>query len=326
MRRLRDCRETTGIRLGSLPVDHSRPYAIHSQSECDRLERQAVLAGIEDHLRFVAVPPDARVLDAGCGSGSMSRLIAAHHLDARVTGVDLRADYLAYARQRAAGDGLHNLDFHEGDIFRLPFPAATFDVVWSKYVLQWVKDPQAVIAEFTRVTKPAGLVVCCNFDGFGMTHWPEDPALQPLVERVLPRLIDPFVGRKLAPLFHAAGLVDVAVDFEPDRLFTVIGSIDPARRQNWVEQWAAGRPYVAEILGSEAAADQLSTAFLAYQDRADTSSYAALYFVRGKRLISATRVRERHRLAETLCDSGRCAPSARPEGTRQKSDNPRSGK
>ena len=266
-----------------MPVNHSRPYAIHSANECERLERQAVLAGIEDHLRFVPVPLGARILDAGCGSGSMARLFAARHSDAQVTGVDLRADYLAYARQRAAQEDLRNLDFHEGDIFGLPFPDATFDVVWSKYVLQWVKAPQAAIAEFARVTKPGGVAVCCNYDGFGVTHWPEDQGLQPLIERVFPELVDPFVGRKLAPLFHAAGLVDIAVDFEPDRLFTVIGSIDPARRQNWVEQWVAGRPYVAEILGSEAAADQLSAAFLAYQDRADSSSYTALYFVRGQR-------------------------------------------
>ena len=79
-------------------------------------------------------------------------------------------------------------------------------------------------------------------------------------------------------------MIDIAVDFEPDRLFTAIGSIDPARRQNWVEQWTTGRPYVAGILRSEAAADALTAAFLAYQDRADSCSYTALYFVRGRRL------------------------------------------
>lgn len=266
-----------------MPPDPSRPYAIHSASECDRLERQAVLAGIEDHLRFVPVRLGAQILDAGCGSGSMARLFAARHPGSQVTGVDLRTDYLAYARERAAREGLRNLDFREGDIFRLPLPDATFDVVWSKYVLQWVKAPQAAIAELVRVTKPGGLVVCCNYDGFGVTHWPEDQGLQPLVGRVFPEIADPFIGRKLAPLFHAAGLVDIAVDFEPDRLFNIIGRIDPERRQNWVEQWTAARPYIARILGSEAAADQLSAAFLAFQDRPDSSSYTALYFVRGRR-------------------------------------------
>jgi ubiquinone/menaquinone biosynthesis C-methylase UbiE len=262
---------------------NSRPYAIHSAAECDRLERQAALARLPDHLRFVPIPSQAHVLDAGCGTGSMTRLLATTHHDAQVVGIDLQADYIAYAAERANQEGLHNIEFRQGDIFSLPFAEATFDVVWSKYVLQWVKSPQAAVAEFARVTKPDGLVVCCNFDGFGLTHWPEDPALQPLVERVFRRLVDPFVGRKLAPIFREAGLVDIAVDFEPDRLFTVVGSIDPARRQNWGEQWMAGRPYIAEILGSEAAADALTAAFLAYQDRADSCSYAALYFVRGRR-------------------------------------------
>jgi SAM-dependent methyltransferase len=266
-----------------LSDDPSRPYVIHSASECDRLERQAALAGIEGHLRFVPVRPGAQILDAGCGSGSMARLFAARHPRSQVTGIDLRTDYLAYARQRSAREGLRNLDFQEGDIFRLPFPDGTFDVVWSKYVLQWVKAPQAAIAEFARVAKPGGLVACCNYDGFGVTHWPEDQDLQSLVERVFPELVDPFIGRKLAPLLHAAGLVDIAVDFEPDRLFNIVGSIDPERRQNWVEQWTAARPYIAGILGSEAAADQLSAAFLAYQDRSDSSSYTALYFGRGRR-------------------------------------------
>jgi ubiquinone/menaquinone biosynthesis C-methylase UbiE len=72
----------------------------------------------------------------------MARLFAARHPHAQVTGVDLRADYLAYARQRAAREGLRNLDFRQGDIFQLPFPDVSFDVVWSKYVLQWVKEPR----------------------------------------------------------------------------------------------------------------------------------------------------------------------------------------
>ena len=54
-------------------ADQTRPYAIHSDSECDRLERQAALAGLEHHLRHVPVPEAAYILDAGCGSGAMTR-------------------------------------------------------------------------------------------------------------------------------------------------------------------------------------------------------------------------------------------------------------
>ena len=155
-------------------VDEARPYAIHSDSECDRLEKQAVLAGLENHLRYVPVPKTARILDAGCGSGAMARCFASHFADASVIGVDIRDDYVVYAQGRAKEDGLQNVEFRQGSVFDLPFANASFDVVWSKYVMQWINDPEKAVAEFRRVTKPGGVVVCCNFDGFAITHYPED--------------------------------------------------------------------------------------------------------------------------------------------------------
>ena len=139
----------------------SRPYAIHSATECERLERQAILARLPDHLSFISVPPHARILDAGCGSGSMARLLASANPTSRIVGVDVRHDYVAFARERAAREGLTNIEFQQGDIFHLPFPDASFDVVWSKYVLQWVKEPHLAIAEFRRVSK-AGVRRMCE--------------------------------------------------------------------------------------------------------------------------------------------------------------------
>jgi cyclopropane fatty-acyl-phospholipid synthase-like methyltransferase len=56
--------------------EYSRPYALHSDEECERLESQARIANIEGHLRYLPISPRDRELEAGCGSGSMSRLIA----------------------------------------------------------------------------------------------------------------------------------------------------------------------------------------------------------------------------------------------------------
>jgi ubiquinone/menaquinone biosynthesis C-methylase UbiE len=263
-------------------ADQSRPYAIHSDSECDRLEKQALLAGLHNHLRHVPVPKAARILDAGCGSGAMARCFASHYADASVLGVDIREDYLAYARQLANDDGLRNVEFNRGSVFDLRLADASFDVVWSKYVMQWINEPEKAVAEFRRVTKPGGVVVCCNFDGFAVTHYPEDAELQPQILTVFPRLVDVYIGRKTAPIFYACGLTDISVNFEPDALFTTIGSVDPERRENWVVQLAAARPHIAKILGGDEAAREFSEAFIRYYDRADTSSYTALYFIRGR--------------------------------------------
>jgi hypothetical protein len=50
--------------------EHSRPYAVHGDEECERLELQARLANIEGHLRHLPVSPNDRVLDVGCVSGA----------------------------------------------------------------------------------------------------------------------------------------------------------------------------------------------------------------------------------------------------------------
>ena len=102
-------------------------------------------------------------------------------------------------------------------------------MVWSKYVMQWINEPENAVLEFRRVTKPGGVIVCCNFDGFAVTHYPEDAELQPQILTVFPRLVDVHIGRKTAPIFHVCGLSDISVDFEPDALYTTIGSIDPER-------------------------------------------------------------------------------------------------
>ena len=141
--------------------NQSRPYAIHSDSECERLERQAALAGLENHLRHVPVPETAHILDAGCGSGAMTRCFGSRYADASVVGVDIRDEYVSFAQSRANEDGLRNVEFRQGSVFNLPFANASFDVVWSKYVMQWINEPERAVAEFRRVTKPGGVVVCC---------------------------------------------------------------------------------------------------------------------------------------------------------------------
>src|SRR5690242_20583987 len=169
--------------------DQSRPYAIHSDNECERLEKQALLAGLDDHLRHVPISAGAaRILDAGCGSGAMTRCFASHYPDATVVGLDIRPNYIAYASRLAGQHGLQNVEFRHGSVFELPFADATFDVVWSKYVMQWIYQPEKAVAEFRRVAKPSGVVVCCNFDGFAVTHFPECPELQPKILDVFPRL------------------------------------------------------------------------------------------------------------------------------------------
>jgi SAM-dependent methyltransferase len=260
----------------------SRLYAIDSTVEHERLEAQAALAGIADHLRHVPLRSGERVLDAGCGSGAMTRLMAATAPEARVTGLDRRASYLAFARERAAAEGLANVDFTAGDLFALPFADGSFDVVWTKYVLQWLAEPVAALAELKRVLKPGGVLVSADFDGFMVEHFPVDPDFEATARRLMPQLVDPEIGRKVAGHLLALGFTDLDVAIERDRVFTVVGAVDAERRRNWEVQWRAARPRCAQLLGSEAAADAFFAAFFAHHDDPTTATWTSLYVTRAR--------------------------------------------
>ncbi len=143
--------------------------------------------------------------------------------------------------------------------------------------MQWLNNPVHAVKEFRRVTRPGGKLVCCNFDGFSVPHFPIDEAFQSDVNRVFNELVDPYAGRKMFSMFHSSGLTDIKVDFEPDATFTVAGAIDGERRRNWIDQFGAAHKAIAECLGFNEAAKSFVYRILDHYDREDTFTTRSLY-------------------------------------------------
>jgi ubiquinone/menaquinone biosynthesis C-methylase UbiE len=97
-----------------------------------------------------------RVLDVGSGLGGPARCIAGE-FGCRVTGVDLTDEYVRAAAMLAERVGLSNLvTYHQGDALDLPFPEATFDVVWTQHTAMNIRDKAALYREMFRVLTPGG--------------------------------------------------------------------------------------------------------------------------------------------------------------------------
>ena len=164
-------------------------------------------------LEKVGLDENAHVLDVATGPGTCALLAAA--LVKQVTAIDFAHDMLNAARKRAAGQGLRNVEFHEGDAQTLPFADNTFDAAFSIFGLIFFPDRIAGLKEMRRVLKPSGKV--------GLTSWvpfKEVPLIEAVFTVIGQHLSTPFGSDGPPPLgtpelireeFGAAGFADIDV-------------------------------------------------------------------------------------------------------------------
>ena len=106
--------------------------------------------------RAARVDSTKRVLDVGSGIGGTSRCLA-REFGCRVTGIDLTAEYCNAAAMLSERIGLAGLvDYRQGDATNLPFPDASFDIVWTEHVAMNIPDKPRLYKEMHRVLKPGG--------------------------------------------------------------------------------------------------------------------------------------------------------------------------
>jgi len=117
----------------------------------------ASFAGVANPFSLGRLAAGEDVLDVGCGAGT-DTLVAAQMVApaGRVTGIDMTPEMLSRARAAAAEMGVENVDFVEGDVEKLPFADASFDIAISNGVIDLIPDKDAVFSEIFRVLRPGG--------------------------------------------------------------------------------------------------------------------------------------------------------------------------
>jgi len=162
------------------------------------------------YLELVDPSRTAAVLDLGCGTGVVTRAIAAPDgFAGTVTGIDQSPKFIAAAERLAADDGLGDrAEFVVGDAHALDFPDASFDFVVAHTLVSHVRDPLTVLAEAARVSRPGGSVAVFDGDYPSLSFGGEDPQLNQTMERAVQSIImsSPRVMRDLPRLLPKAGL------------------------------------------------------------------------------------------------------------------------
>ncbi|GHJ41426.1 methyltransferase domain-containing protein [Streptomyces sp. TS71-3] len=183
-----------------------------------------------------ALKPHMRILDIGCGPGTITADLAALVPEGHVTGLDRAPGVLAQARETAEARGLANVDFSTGDVHALDFPDDTFCVVHAHQVLQHVGDPVQALREMRRVCKPTGYVAVRDVDYASMTWYPLSEPMDAWLD-VYRRVAranggEPDAGRRLRSWALQAGFTDV-VSTAGTWCYST-----PEERTWWSELWA----------------------------------------------------------------------------------------
>jgi SAM-dependent methyltransferase len=260
-------------------------YIMEDPREAVRLEAKVDPEAWVQKYIARRVHPGAEVLSVGCGPGVILNAVSALHSSIKATGIDISADRVQEANKRN-GEKCR-LKFIRGDAQAMPFPSDSFDLVYSRMLLQYLREKEKAVAEMVRVCKPGGLVLLQDLDGQLLWHYPEDPVVQHAVERVVnalaPTGFDPFVGRKLFWLAQKAGLKRLDVQVECYHL--IAGAIEPHILKQWELKLDIAKSQMARALGSMAEAEEEIQRFLEYLCRPDTLTYSMQFTVTGQKAL-----------------------------------------
>lgn len=186
----------------------------YTEKEATRLYDQAVaLVEILHHDSLWNA--GSRILEAGCGVGAQTKIIAGKNPQSQFVSIDISSESLAEARDLIGAMPINNVEFQHADIFKLPFEEESFDHIFLCFVLEHLPNPLEALSHLKKVLKPGGTIMLIEGD-HGSTYFHPDSkeaqkAIQCLVKLQQNVGGDPNIGRRLYPVMERAGFHQIKV-------------------------------------------------------------------------------------------------------------------
>ena len=202
------------------PASPTPTYTMGYSDEFQKLLGRRNAVANAAHL-LPLLRPGHRILDFGCGPGTISMGLASAVAPGELHGIDMEASQIEMARAAAAAGGHDNAYFRTGDVAALPYDDDSFDVAHCHAVLMHVPDTRSVLAEVKRVLKPGGLVSARDMIGPSTFFEPDVEDLAGAMETFLKLLQanggHPRMGSRLMRVLLEAGFSDIraGASFEP---------------------------------------------------------------------------------------------------------------
>ena len=159
--------------------------------------------------------PGGRVLEAGCGTGAQTVILATKNPEAQIIAIDASQDSIVKAKATAAQEAISNVTFEIADIFDLPFEQESFDHVLVCFVLEHLEKPLAALGKLQKVLKKGGSITVIEGDHGSFYCYPESKeaslSVQCLIDAQAHLKGNSLVGRQLYPLLKMADFEEIQV-------------------------------------------------------------------------------------------------------------------
>jgi SAM-dependent methyltransferase len=200
-----------------------------------RSHRQRTAANSAAYL-LPSLAPGVRLLDVGCGPGTLTVDLARLVAPGEVVGVDVSADVIDEAGAFAAGVGVENVRFIVGDFREVGLEPHSFDVVHAHQVLQHVRDPMGALRAMRELAKLGGVVAARDSVYSSFAWYPAEPRLDRWLEIYLAVTAangaDADAGTRLLSWAREAGFAEVTASSSTWTWATA------DERSWWCELWA----------------------------------------------------------------------------------------
>jgi SAM-dependent methyltransferase len=186
----------------------------YSARESERLADQAhTLTELLHHDTHY--PAGSQVLEAGCGIGAQTVILAKNSPKAQITSIDISAESLKKAEENVIKRGYTNVTFRQTDIFNLPLGPENFDHIFVCFVLEHLAEPVRALEQLRPLLKQGGTITIIEGDHGSAYFHPDDAdahrAIDCLVDLQRQGGGNALIGRQLFPLVTSAGFRDVRV-------------------------------------------------------------------------------------------------------------------
>jgi ubiquinone/menaquinone biosynthesis C-methylase UbiE len=160
-------------------------------------------------------PKGSLILEAGCGVGAQTKIMASGNPGSKFISVDISEDSLMEAEKLIRSLNITNVEFEQADIYKLPFKDEVFDDAIVCFVLEHLNNPVHALHEVMRVLKKGGNLIAVEGDHGSAFFHPDSEfataAIQCLVQLQKQKGGNANIGRELYPLLNSVGLENVSV-------------------------------------------------------------------------------------------------------------------